>query len=72
MIIIGGKHSSNTKELSKVAEEKCGHVFLVQTVEDLKEIEFSKQDKIGIMAGASTPKSSIDEVINFLKTIENA
>jgi len=69
MIIIGGKHSSNTKELANIAEENCGKVYLVQNVEDLKEMEFSKQDKIGIMAGASTPKKLIDEVINFLEMI---
>lgn len=72
MIIIGGKHSSNTKELAKVAEEKCSQVILVQTAKDLKEMEFSKQDKIGIMAGASTPKNLIDEIVDFLKSLESA
>lgn len=67
MIIIGGKHSSNTKELAKVAEENCMQVYLVQTVEDLKNVEFSSEDKVGIMAGASTPKESIEEIINLLK-----
>ncbi len=67
MIIIGGKHSSNTKELAKVAEENCGKVYLVQTVDDLKTVEFDKNNKIGIMAGASTPKESIEQVIDLLK-----
>jgi 4-hydroxy-3-methylbut-2-enyl diphosphate reductase len=69
MIIIGGKHSSNTKELAKVAEENCGKVYLVQESKDLKSIEFTNNDKIGIMAGASTPKESIDEIVNFLNQI---
>ena len=67
MIIIGGKNSSNTKELAKVAEENCEKVYLVQTVDDLKDVKFSKDDKIGVMAGASTPKESIEEIINLLK-----
>ena len=65
MIIIGGKHSSNTKELAKVAEENCGKVYLVQTLEDLKDIEFTNDDKVGIMAGASTPKEIIEEIMKF-------
>lgn len=65
MIIIGGKHSSNTKELAKIAEENCGNVYLVQSIEDLKNVKFSDNDKIGIMAGASTPKESIDKIVKF-------
>lgn len=67
MIIIGGKNSSNTKELAKVAEENCNQVYLVQTVDDLNGVEFSSEEKIGIMAGASTPEKSIEQIVDFLK-----
>lgn len=67
MIIIGGKNSSNTKELAKVAEENCNQVYLVQTVDDLNGVEFSSEDKIGIMAGASTPEKSIKQIVDFFK-----
>lgn len=67
MIIIGGKNSSNTKELAKVAEENCNQVYLVQTVDDLNGMEFSSEDKIGIMAGASTPEKSIEQIVDFFK-----
>lgn len=67
MIIVGGKNSSNTKELAKVAEENCNQVYLVQTVDDLNGVEFSSEDKIGIMAGASTPENSIEQIVDFLK-----
>ena len=66
MIIIGGKNSSNTKELAKIAEENCGKVYLVETVDELKDVNFSSTDKIGIMAGASTPKESIEEIEKYL------
>lgn len=66
MIIIGGKNSSNTKELANVAKENCNQVYLVQTVDDLKDVEFSENDKVGVMAGASTPKENIEEILNFL------
>lgn len=67
VIIIGGKHSSNTKELAKIAQENCENVYLVQTADDLKGVEFSKNDKIGVMAGASTSKESIEQIVEFLK-----
>ncbi len=68
MIIIGGKNSSNTKELYNVAKEICANSFLIQEANDLNEIDFDfyKCDKVGIMAGASTPQEVIDEVINAL------
>lgn len=69
MIIIGGKNSSNTKELAKIAKENCGKVYLVETVEELKGVDFSKTKKIGIMAGASTPKSSIKDIENYLLSL---
>lgn len=69
MIIIGGKNSSNTKELAKISKNNCDQSFLVQTKEDLKNIVFSSEDNVGIMAGASTPREIIDEVIDYLNTL---
>lgn len=68
MIIVGGKKSSNTKELEVIAKENCKEVYLVQDKNDLKEIPFKKQDKIGIMAGASTPEIVVEEIIEELKS----
>ena len=67
MVIIGGKNSSNTKELVKIAEKECKNVYSIQTVDELKELEISDLKSIGIMAGASTPKESIQEVEEYLK-----
>lgn len=69
MIIIGGKNSSNTRELANIAKTECENVYCIETLKDLKNIDFSGLDKIGIMAGASTPKESIKEIEEFLKKI---
>ena len=69
MIIIGGKNSSNTKELAKIAEENCEKIYLIETVEEIKNIDFSGIQEVGIMAGASTPKESIKEVEKYLKNL---
>lgn len=66
MIIVGGKNSSNTKELANLSEQKCNKVHLIQSVEDLKGVSFSDNKRIGIMAGASTPQILLDEIIEYL------
>ena len=71
MIIIGGKNSSNTKKLYDVSKENCNNVILIETYKELQNDDLidklKKSQKVGIMAGASTPKKSIDDVINILK-----
>lgn len=67
MIIIGGKNSSNTKKLYDVAIENCENKICIETKSELEDIEFADVQKIGIMAGASTPPKSIEEVVNLLR-----
>lgn len=67
MIIIGGKNSSNTNKLYELAKKHCKNVQIVETEEDLKMESLKKVEKIGIMAGASTPKESIENVVKKLK-----
>lgn len=60
MIVIGGKNSSNTQKLFEICKEECMNTFYIQTAEDM---DFSKiSGKVGITAGASTPKKIIEEV----------
>ena len=67
MIIIGGKKSSNTKELEIIASKNCKNVYLIQDKSDIMKEMFNKDDKIGIMAGASTPQIVVDEIISYLE-----
>ena len=67
MIIIGGKNSSNTKKLYDIAKQNCSNTILIETVNDLQDVDNIKSiNKIGIMAGASTPEDSIKDVIELL------
>lgn len=66
MIIIGGKNSSNTKKLYEIAKKNT-EALLIETSEELNIENIKKYENIGIMAGASTPQESIDNVINTLK-----
>lgn len=68
MIVIGGKHSSNTQKLVKICQDIVD-TFSIETKEDLDRNLLDKYHTIGITAGASTPDWIIEEVINFLKEL---
>ena len=70
MIIIGGKNSSNTKKLYEIAKQYCENTICVENQEQLPIEEVQKFQKIGIMAGASTPQISIQEIINVIRNKE--
>ncbi len=65
MIVIGGKHSSNTKKLYEIAKKNCKNALLIQTKNDLNYEYIRNFNKIGIIAGASTPQSVIDDILHF-------
>lgn len=66
MVIIGGKNSSNTKKIYDVALENCKNTVCIETNQEIDKQRYEGIDSIGIMAGASTPQNSIDEVIKAL------
>lgn len=67
MIIIGGKNSSNTQKLFEIAQKNCKHSICIETKDELDEDKIKEYNKIGIMAGASTPNESIIDVIEKIK-----
>lgn len=69
MIIVGGKNSSNTQKLYEIASADCTHCEIIENASDLT-LDYSKYEKVGVIAGASTPQKSIDEVLEKLKTFE--
>ncbi len=67
MIVIGGRHSSNTRKLYEICCEKCEATYFIQTLEDLH-LELPKTAAlVGITAGASTPNNIIEEVQNYVR-----
>ena len=62
MIVIGGRHSSNTQKLYDICRKECSNTLFIQTIDDLKLDELSSVRSVGITAGASTPNIIIEEV----------
>ena len=69
MIIIGGKNSSNTEKLYKISKSICKNSLLIENCKELDVNYIKKFNKIGIMAGASTPQKSITSVVEMLGEI---
>ena len=61
MIVVGGKHSSNTKRLTEVCQ-KITPTHHIETAQELKKSWFKKAKNVGLTAGASTPDWIIKEV----------
>ena len=67
MIVIGGRHSSNTRKLYEICCEECAKTYFIQTLDDLH-LDLPKAVRlIGITAGASTPNKLIEEVQNYVR-----
>lgn len=62
MIVIGGKHSSNTQKLYQICKKECADTMYIQTLDDLELKELTSVRSVGITAGASTPNNIIEEV----------
>lgn len=65
MIVIGGRHSSNTCKLRDVCKVNCD-TFLIETADELKSIDLSAYKFVGVTAGASTPSVIIKEVLKTM------
>ncbi len=66
MIIIGGKNSSNTKQLFNIASEHCKDSYHIEDVENLQKEWFYGKKHCGISAGASTPEWIIKKVTDTI------
>ena len=67
IIIVGDKNSSNTRKLYYIWKENCDNAYYVQNAKELKKEWFDNKQKVGITAGASTPKYIIEEVISNVR-----
>ena len=62
MLVVGGRHSSNTQKLFEICKKECENTYYIQTPVDLDSDMFQCSSYVGITAGASTPKKIIEEV----------
>jgi 4-hydroxy-3-methylbut-2-enyl diphosphate reductase len=69
MIVAGGRHSNNTRELARTCARLCPQVYQVESARDLKEEWFHDARRAGLTAGTSTPDDVINEIENRMREI---
>ena len=69
IVVIGGKHSANTRKLAKLASSYDRPTFHVETAEDLDSEMLKDFSTVGVTAGASTPEFIIRSVCEKLENI---
>jgi 4-hydroxy-3-methylbut-2-enyl diphosphate reductase len=70
VIVVGGKNSSNTKQLYEIVKEYCKESFLVENAKELNLSWFEGKKICGITAGASTPDWIIEKIIEKIREIK--
>ena len=70
MVVIGGHHSSNTQKLLQVAARHTKAIN-VETADELDPAWLAGAARVGVTAGASTPSSIIEEVLNSMSEIRD-
>ena len=70
MIVIGGKSSSNTKQLHSICLENCPNSYLIENEQELEISWFKDKKFCGITAGASTPDWVIQKVYEKIKSFK--
>lgn len=66
VLVVGSPSSSNTTKLVDICKENCKKVTLVRSAKDVLAIDFSEIQKLGVTAGASTPRELIMEVLSVM------
>ena len=69
MIVIGGKNSSNTKQLHSICLENCVDSYLIENETELDNTWFLNKKLCGITAGASTPDWIIQQVVKNVESL---
>ena len=71
VVVVGGKHSANTRRLAEVARSLGRPTFHVETADELASGDFAGVASVGVTAGASTPAWLTERVIERLSCMRS-
>ena len=72
MVVVGGHNSANTCHLAELARANGVETYHVETAGELEAAWFEGHEKVGVTAGASTPDTSIDAVVERIEVFAAA
>jgi len=67
MVVIGGKQSSNTKQLHSICKNSCSDSYHIESKDELQKEWFDGKELCGVTAGASTPEWIIKKIIGKIR-----
>ena len=67
VLVLGSRKSSNSMRLVEVARKGGAKAFMAGSLDELKDIDFSGIERLGVTSGASTPERFFDEAMRCLK-----
>jgi 4-hydroxy-3-methylbut-2-enyl diphosphate reductase len=70
MVVVGGRHSGNTKRLAEIASATGIPTFHIETEEELNREHLRDLKIVGVTAGASTPHWLLRRVVHELESIQ--
>ena len=70
LIMVGGKHSSNTGVLFDQCKRSNGRSYRVEGPDDIDPTWFKHKDKVGITGSASTPRWQLKQVAKRLNSLK--
>lgn len=71
MLVIGGYNSANTTRLAQICREILPDSHHLETAEEIDRNWFDGAERVGVTAGASTPRWLIDEVVSRIAELTN-
>ena len=69
MLVVGGKSSANTRHLLEVCQAEGTRSYHVETAAELEPDWFHDVARVGVTAGASTPDSAVEAVVERVREI---
>jgi 4-hydroxy-3-methylbut-2-enyl diphosphate reductase len=72
MLVVGGFNSANTRRLSEVCAELQPRTHHIETADEINPAWFAGVERVGVTAGASTPKWIIDEVVARIEELNKS
>jgi 4-hydroxy-3-methylbut-2-enyl diphosphate reductase len=72
MLVVGGKTSANTKHLWEVCQEEGCTAYHIETADEIEPGWLQDCERIGVTAGASTPDSAVEAVVERVRAIASA
>ena len=69
VLVLGSKSSSNSKRLVEVAEQSGAKAFMAGSMDELRKIDFSGVERLGVTSGASTPERFLMEAVKYLRNV---